>query len=114
MRIKRGQNKNRKHKKVLKLAKGYRLSYSKLYRRALEAVKHAGVYNYIHRKHKKGQKRTEWIKSISAALATENISYSKFIAKLKANKIELDRKLIADMAIDHPEHFSMLVKEVSK
>ncbi len=114
MRIKRGHTKNLKHKKTLKLAKGYRMSYSKLYRRAKEAVRHAGSYSFTHRKHRKSQKREEWIKVISAALADKEISYSKFQFMLKQSKIEIDRKNLADMIINNSGHFDKLVTAVSK
>lgn len=113
MRIKRGHAKKRRHNKVLKSAKGYRLTYSKLYRRAKEAVAHAGNYNFMHRKHRAGQKREEWIKTISAALAGGELSYSKFINGLKKANIQLDRKSLATMAVDNPEHFQAVVKEVA-
>ena len=112
MRIKRGKVKKQKHKKVLKLAKGYRMTYSKLYRRAKEAVLHAGNYSFAHRKRRKSQKRNEWIKTISAALTSTDMSYSQFIAKLKSNKIELDRKSMAIMITKNPKHFEVLVAEL--
>lgn len=113
MRIKRGTVKNRKHKKMLKQAKGYRMTYSKLFRRAKEAVWHAGSYSYGHRRHRKSQKRREWIETISAGLAGSGVSYSKFVGELKKNNIEIDRKNLAVMAVDRPEHFAELVKSVS-
>ncbi|MCA9380780.1 50S ribosomal protein L20 [Candidatus Dojkabacteria bacterium] len=112
MRIKRGTVKNRKHKKMLKQAKGYRMSYSKLYRRAKEAVWHAGSYSYGHRRHRRAQKRREWIETISAKLAGSGVSYSKFVGGLKKNNIEIDRKNLAIMAIDKPAHFDALVETV--
>ncbi len=112
MRIKRGKAKKQKHKKVLKAAKGYRLSYSKLYRRAKEATLHAGDYSAKHRRHLRSQKREEWIKTISAMLAGSGVSYNKFISALKGSKIDIDRKNLASMAVDHPEHFQALLEEV--
>lgn len=112
MRIKRGVTKQRRHKKILKLAAGYRMSYHKLYRRAKEAVLHAGQYSYAHRRHRRAQVRTEWIKTIAAGLSVENLSYSKFIHGLKAKNIEIDRKNIAEMAIYQPDHFKQLVEMV--
>jgi large subunit ribosomal protein L20 len=114
MRIKRGIAKKQKHKKVLKMAKGYRMSYSKLYRRAKEAVMHAGVYSYIDRKHRKGQKREEWIMTISAALVGSGLSYSKFIHGLKKNNIEIDRKNLSDMIINNRSHFEVVLAESKK
>lgn len=114
MRIKRGQNKKAKHKKVLKQAKGYRLSYSKLYRRAKEATGHAGSYNYAHRLRRRSQKKQEWVKTISAELYNHNISYSKFSKMLNDKKIMIDKKNIAQMIVDRPEHFKMLIETASK
>lgn len=113
MRVKRGTTKNKKHKKVLKQAKGYRLTYSKLYRRALEAVKHAGNYSHAHRKRRASDKRKEWIETISAALVDSGINYSKFIGALKTNKVAIDRKNLAAMAVNNPKHFETIVKDVA-
>ena len=109
MRIKRGKTKRKKHKKVLKLAKGYRLSYSKSYRRAKEARLHAGQYSFAHRKKRQNQFRRVWIQRINAALSEEGVSYSRFINKLKTAKIELDRKVLAGLALDYPEIFKAVV-----
>ncbi len=109
MRIKRGTAKRRKHNKVLKMTKGYRLSYSKLYRRAKEAARHAGQYSFAHRKKRQGQFRALWIKKINAALSTEGVSYNKFINGLKTAKIELDRKVLANIAVNYPEVFKEVV-----
>jgi large subunit ribosomal protein L20 len=113
MRIKRGTVKNRKHNAILKRAKGYRLSYSKLYRRATEALLHAGKYSFAHRKRRKSDKRREWIKAISAGLYGTGLSYSQFIGGLRKNSIELDRKVLAHLAQANPEHFAEVVKQVS-
>ena len=113
MRVKRGENKRAKHKKVLQLAKGYRMTYHKLYRRAKEAVRHAGQYSYAHRKHRASQMRTEWIKIINSKLFNTEYSYSKFMNLLKTNNIVLDRKNLAEMIINTPEKFELILKEVS-
>lgn len=112
MRIKRGTTKQRRHEKILKLAKGYRMSYGKLYRRAKEAVLHAGQYSYAHRRHRRADLREEWIKTISAGLSNSNLSYSKFIGNLKKNNINLDRKVLAELVVNNPERFNKLVEEV--
>jgi large subunit ribosomal protein L20 len=112
MRIKRGQTKNRKHKKILKLAKGYRMSYSKLYRRAKEAVWHAGSYSFAHRRRRRGQMRSDWIKTISAALVGTDMSYSQFIGALKKSNITIDRKNMAEMALSNKAHFDALIAQV--
>lgn len=114
MRIKRGKTKRQKHKKVLKLAKGYRLSYRRSYRRAREANLHAGDYSFADRKKRKSQFRKLWIQRINAALKEENIKYSEFINKLKEANIELDRKMLAELAYSYPETFREVVKTVKK
>ncbi len=110
MRIKRGLAKHNKHKRVLELTKGYRMTYNRLYRRAIEASLHAGQYSMIHRRHRPAQMRRQWIKTIAAGLFGTGISYSKFISGLKQNKIELDRKVLADMASFTPKHFAQVVE----
>jgi len=113
MRIKRGVTKRQKKKKILKLAKGYRMSYSKNYRRAKEAVLHAGQYSYAHRRHRRSDIRTEWIKIISSSLIGTDLSYSEFIKKLKENKIELDRKILAELALYNKSSFQELLKKIN-
>lgn len=113
MRIKRGVTKNRRHKKALKQAKGYRMTYSKLYRRANEALLHAGQYNFAHRRRRKSDKRREWIKVIAAGLYGTGVSYNAFIGGLRTNNIGLDRKVLAHIAQTNPVHFAEIVKQVS-
>ncbi|MBN1331645.1 50S ribosomal protein L20 [Candidatus Dojkabacteria bacterium] len=112
MRIKRGKTKKAKHNKILKLTKGYRLSYSKLVKRAKEARLHAGQYSFAHRKKRKGQFRRLWIQRINAALSTEKMKYSTFIGNLKKANIELDRKILSELAFEYPETFKAIVKKV--
>jgi len=112
MRIKRGKTKHQKHKKVLASTKGYRLSYSKLYRRAREAMLHAGQYSYAHRKKRKGQFRRLWIERINAGLSNQDMKYSTFINKLATNKVKLNRKVLADLALNHSNVFTEVVKSV--
>ena len=114
MRVKRGLTKHRRHKKVLKAAKGYRLSYSKLYKRAHEAGMHAGQYSFAGRKKRAGQFREIWIARINAALHKFGIKYSKFIKLLSDNKIELNRKILAYLAIDQEKTFEEIVKILNK
>ena len=114
MRVKRGIIKNRKHKKILELAKGYRMTYSKSYRRAKEAVLHAHQYSYAHRRHRKSEIRKEWIKVISSQLSKYNIPYNKFINLLKVNNINLNRKIIAEMILNTPQDFFLLVNKLSQ
>ncbi|OGD86101.1 50S ribosomal protein L20 [Candidatus Curtissbacteria bacterium RIFCSPLOWO2_01_FULL_41_18] len=113
MRVKRGLAAHKRHKKILKLAKGYRGGRSKLIRQAKTAVIHAGADAYRGRKEKKRQARSLWIIRINAALSKSDISYNQFIAKLKAKNIELDRKILAQIALEDPEAFDDLVKKVT-
>lgn len=112
MRIKRGVNAVKKRRAILKSAKGYRGAKSKLYRTAREQVMKSGMYAYIGRKQKKRDFRSLWITRINAACRLNDISYSRFIAGLKSKGIDLNRKVLADMAVRDPEAFSALVKEV--
>jgi large subunit ribosomal protein L20 len=112
MRVKRGKTKRQKHKKELKKAKGYRLSYSKLYRRAKEANLHAGEYSFAHRKKRQGQFRRLWITRINSALKESGMKYKDFIAALKTKNVELDRKVLAGLALDYPETFKTIVEFV--
>ena len=112
MRVKRGKTANKRHKRTLALAKGYRGGRSKLYKQAKEAVIHAGADAYRGRKEKKRQTRSLWILRINAALKPHGISYSKFINTLKQKNIELDRKILAQIALEDPEGFEELVKKV--
>jgi large subunit ribosomal protein L20 len=101
-----------RRKKVLKKAKGYFLSRSKVYTVAKNAVEKAGVYAYIGRKRKKRDFRSLWITRINAAVRQEGLSYSKFIAKLAEKGIELNRKVLADLALNHPDAFKAVVDQV--
>ena len=112
MRIKRAVNAVKKRRSILKSAKGYRRAKSKLYRTAREQVMKSGQYAYIGRKQKKRDFRALWITRINAACRLNGISYSKFIAGLKSKGIELNRKVLADMAVRQPEAFANLVGQV--
>jgi large subunit ribosomal protein L20 len=96
---------------VLKYAKGYFGNKSKLFRYAKEAVQHAWQYAYAARKKKKGDMRGLWIVRVNAACRNAGISYSRFIEGLKAAKIELDRKVLSDLAIRDEVAFNALVKQ---
>ena len=110
MRIKRAVNAVKKRRSILKSAKGYRGAKSKLYRTAREQVMKSGQYAYIGRKMKKRNFRALWITRINAACRQNGISYSKFIAGLKNKGIDLNRKVLADMAVREPEAFASLVR----
>ena len=112
-RIKKGVNAKKKHKKVLKLAKGYYGAKSKLYRSANEAVMRALRSSYVGRKEKKRNFRRLWITRINAGARMYGLSYSKFMFGLKQAGVEIDRKILADLAMNDIKAFEDLV-EVSK
>ncbi|MCV6607436.1 MAG: 50S ribosomal protein L20 [Campylobacterales bacterium] len=112
MRVKTGIVRRRKHKKILKLAKGYYAGRSKHYRKAKEQVEHALVYAYRDRKQKKREFRRLWIQRINAACRLQGMSYSVFINGLKKANIELDRKILADMAMNDAATFAQVVEQV--
>src|SRR5580704_12046735 len=101
----------RRRKKILEKAKGYFLSRSKVYTVAKNAVEKAGVYAYVGRKLKKRDYRGIWITRINAAVREEGLTYSKFISKLAAANIELNRKALADLALNNPAAFKAVVQK---
>ena len=109
-RVKRGNKKLKRRKKILKLAKGYYGARHKLYRTAKEAVERALVYSYIGRRLKKRDFRRLWIMRINAAVREHGLTYSKFISGLKRAGVELNRNVLADMAVRDPKGFEELVK----
>ena len=112
-RVKRGVNAKRRHKKVLKQAKGYYGAKSKLYRVANQAVMKSLSNAYIGRKQRKRQFRRMWIARINAAARANGMSYSTFINGLKKANIEINRKMLSEMAINDPAGFAKLV-EIAK
>jgi large subunit ribosomal protein L20 len=113
MRVRRGFKARKRRKKVLKLAKGFRGGRSKLYRTAADAVDKALMYAYRDRKARKRDFRRLWIARINAAARLNNLSYSKFIHGLKIANVELDRKILAEMAVSDPSGFTELAKLAS-
>jgi large subunit ribosomal protein L20 len=113
-RVKTGPAKHARHKKVLDAAKGYQHARHKRYKVAHEAVMHAGRYAYVGRRLKKRDFRSLWIERINAGLKTidENLSYSTFIKLLADNKIELNRKMLAEIAVNDAEAFKTIVTKV--
>ena len=109
-RVKRGVTKHARHKKVIDAAKGYRGRRKNTFRIANQAVEKAGQYAYVGRKLKKRQYRALWIQRINAGTRAHGISYSRFMNGLKNAGIELDRKVLADMAANEPEAFAVLVE----
>ncbi|MBS4871235.1 MAG: 50S ribosomal protein L20 [Peptoniphilus sp. oral taxon 375] len=112
-RVKRAVNAKKKHKSVLKQAKGYFGAKSKLYRPANQAVMRSLTYAYIGRKQRKREFRKLWIARINAAARLNGLSYSKFISGLKKANIEINRKMLSELAIHDAEAFTKLV-EVAK
>lgn len=112
MRIKRGIVAHRKHKKLLKAVKGYRMTRRRLVKVAKEAYLHAGQYSYAGRKIKKSAFRRLWISRISQAVKTKGLTYSSFISKLKTAKIMLDRKILADLVLNDTQAFESVLDKV--
>ena len=112
-RIKGGMNAKKKHNRVLKLAKGYRGARSKQYKIAKQSVMRALEESYTGRKQKKRQFRQLWIARINAAARINGLSYSKFMYGLKLAEVNVNRKMLSEMAISDPEGFTALV-EVAK
>jgi large subunit ribosomal protein L20 len=112
-RVKRAVNAHKKRRVVLERASGYRGQRSRLYRKAKEQVTHSLVYNYRDRKKRKGDFRQLWIQRINAAARQQGMTYNRFIQGIKASGVEVDRKVLADMAVHDPKAFAALV-EVAK
>ncbi len=112
-RVKRGVTTQKRHKKVLHLAKGYRMTRNRLYKVAHEAVLHAGEYAFAGRRQRKRQTRRLWIQQINAALRTLGLKYSAFIHLLKKKNIGLDRKILAYL-VHRPKLFKSLVEKINE
>ena len=112
-RVKRGVIAGRRHKKILAKAKGYYNARRKVFRTAKQAVIKAGQYAYRDRRAKKRDMRALWITRINAAARSYDLSYSRLIAGLKAAGIELDRKILADLAVHQPQAFAKIAEKAS-
>jgi len=110
-RVKRGTKRRARRKKILDRASGYFLTKSKLYRSAKESVERALKFAYAGRRQKKRQFRSLWIVRIAAGAQQNGLSYSKFISGLKKSGVELDRKILADLAVNDPAAFSQLAEQ---
>jgi large subunit ribosomal protein L20 len=110
-RVKRGTKRRAKRKKILERASGYYLTKSKLYRSAKESVERALKFAYTGRKQKKRQYRSIWIVRIGAAAKLNGLSYSRFISGLKKAGVELDRKMLSEIAIHDPAAFTILAEQ---
>ncbi len=109
-RVTRGSKRVQRRKKILKLAKGYRMTKSKLHRSARESVERGLRFAYRDRRNKKRSFRRLWIVRLGAAARRNNLSYSKFMAGLKKASVDLDRKVLAEIAIKDPETFTRLTE----
>jgi large subunit ribosomal protein L20 len=109
-RVKRAVNAQKKRRVVLERASGYRGQRSRLYRKAKEQVTHSLVYSYADRRKKKGDFRKLWIQRINAAARAEGMTYNRFIQGLKAAGVEVDRKILADLAVNDAATFATLVE----
>lgn len=114
MRVKRGVTARKRHKKVLKLVKGYSKSRTSSYRKANEALTRALSFQYRDRRNKKRDMRSLWITRINAAAKQNNTSYSRLIHDLTENKIELNRQILAELAVSQPKAFSDIVNSATK
>jgi large subunit ribosomal protein L20 len=111
VRVKRGKTVRKKRRRLFKQVKGFRWGRKSRYKLAKDALRHAQARAYGGRKRKKRDFRALWQTQINAACRQHGISYSKFIYGLKKNKIELDRKILAELAQNHPEVFEQIVKK---
>lgn len=112
-RVKRAVNAHKKRRTILDRASGYRGQRSRLYRKAKEQVTHSLVYGYDHRRKKKGDFRRLWIQRINAASRAQGLTYNRFIQGLKAAGVEVDRRMLAELAVNEPAAFNALV-EIAK
>ena len=110
-RVKKGVNALKTRRNILKQVKGYRFRRSTNERAAYEAIMHAGAYAFVHRRDKKGDRRNLWITKINAALDAKGLSYSKFMGAMKKKNIQVDRKILADLAENEPATFDRLVAQ---
>jgi len=108
-RVKRGVTTHRRHKKMLALTKGQRATRHTLIKRATEAMLHSLSYAYAHRRERKGDMRRLWIVRVNAAVRAQGLSYSQFMNGLKKSGVDINRKVLADMAVRNPEDFTRLV-----
>jgi len=110
-RVTRSKQARRRRKKILKLAKGYRGARHRLYRTAREAVMHAGQYAYRDRRVRKRDFRKLWIARVNAAARNAGMTYSRFMQGLRRAGVDLNRKMLADMAVSDPEAFAKVVEQ---
>lgn len=109
-RVKKGVTKHRRHKKIIAMTKGQRATRSSLHKRAQESMLHSLSYAYSHRRERKGDMRRLWISRINATSRANGITYSQLINNLQKANIEINRKMLADMAIREPDTFAKLAR----
>ena len=109
-RVKRAANAHKKRRETLERASGYRGQRSRLYRKAKEQVSHSLVYAYRDRKKRKGDFRQLWIQRVNAAARANGMTYNRFVQGLKAAGVEVDRRMLAELAVDDPAAFARLVE----
>ena len=113
-RVKRAVNAHKKRRVILERASGYRGQRSRLYRKAKEQVIHSMVYSYRDRRAKKGEFRRLWIQRINAASRANGLTYNRLIQGLNLAGVEVDRRILADLAVNNPETFTALVETAKK
>ena len=113
-RVKRAVNAQKKRRTILEQASGYRGQRSRLYRKAKEQVIHSFVYNYDHRKDRKGDFRRLWIQRINAASRANGLTYNRFIQGLNLAGVEVDRRMLAELAVNEPNAFTALVEQAKQ
>jgi len=109
-RVKRAVNAHKKRREILERASGYRGQRSRLYRKAKEQVTHSMVYSYGDRRKRKGDFRKLWITRINAGARANGMTYNRFIQGLKAAEVEVDRRMLAELAVNDPAAFTVLVE----
>ena len=110
-RVKRGVTKHSRHKKILRMTRGHYSTRHRLYRRAKESAIHAMAYTYAHRRERKGAFRRLWVLRIGIATKNLGLSYSNFIHGLKQSGVDINRKIMADLAVREPQVFAQLVEK---
>ena len=113
-RVKRAVNAQKKRRTILESARGYRGQRSRLYRKAKEQMLHSMTYSYRDRRARKGDFRKLWITRINAASRQNGLSYNRFMQGLKAAEVEVDRKILAELAVNDPQAFTALVDTARK
>ena len=114
MRIKTGPTRKKRHNKLLERTKGYRMTKNRLIKVAKEAALHADQYSYVGRKRRKRDLRSLWIIRLNSACRENDLTYSKLIYGLKKAKIEIDRKILAELAVNHPQVFKNIAEKATK